>query len=74
MVDLVKVVALVLGVVIVSAGVVGLALGGTDLLYGSAREEEWVPTATLEPTRQASIPPIDATAPAEVKTATFALG
>jgi hypothetical protein len=74
MVDLVKVVALVLGVVIVGAGVVGLALGGTDSGSGSAGEEEAVPTTTPEPARQTLIPPIDATAAAEVKTATFALG
>jgi hypothetical protein len=68
---LIKTAVPILGVVVVAAGVLGLALtGGRALL----RSREARSTATPSPTRQAAIPHADPAAPGQVKTATFALG
>lgn len=64
--NLTNLAALILGVVIVGACAAGLTLGKPDLAP-AALEEQASPSPT-------ALPSIDVAAPAEVKTATFALG
>ena len=60
-----------LGILLVAAGVAGAVyFGGT--LFANSTEGEDVAVPAAVP--QAALPPIDAAAPAELETATFALG
>jgi hypothetical protein len=58
-------------------GVLALGLvGGLFLLLNPTEGDEnrMTTTVTTDPVAETTIPPIDATAPTEVETATFALG
>ena len=72
MADLIRVVAPVRRAVMVGAGVVGLVLAGLGMFFGLARRN--MLTQTMDAVPRAAIPPIDAAAPVETETATFALG
>jgi hypothetical protein len=71
MTGLAKVAIPALGVLLVVAGVAAaVAWGGTLFANSNEGEEAAVPAATP----RAAMPPIDAAAPTEIETATFALG
>ena len=72
MADLIKVVAPARRTVAVAAGVVGLVLAGLGIFFGLTRRN--MLTQTTDAVPRAAIPPIDAAAPVETETATFALG
>lgn len=61
----------IIGVVVVAAGVLGLALTGGGAFF---RSPEARSTETLGPTPQGAIPHADSATPGQVETATFALG
>ena len=72
---------LLLGLVLVTGCVAGLASGGPDPVYAPTKAvgtpvatADGVSAAAGAPSAGAAIPPIDAAAPAQVETATFALG
>ena len=73
MADLIRGVAPARGAVAVAAGVVGLVLAGLGIFFGLTRERNTM-TQTTDAVPRAAIPPIDAAAPVETETATFALG
>ena len=69
--SLAKIAIPALAVLLVAGGIAGAVyFGGTLFANSSEREDTVAPDSTLP----AAIPPIDAAAPAEVETATFALG
>lgn len=72
--DSLKAAAPMLVVVVVGLGIVGLALGGLGILSGSAKEMELLDDQAMVQDSNATIPAIDAAAPTETETATFALG
>lgn len=74
MTDLFKAGAPILGIVIVAVCAVGLALAWLGVIPGFAREEPTPDGEPIAPTSTAEILPMDASAPANTKTATFALG
>jgi hypothetical protein len=74
MTDLIKAVAPILGIVIVAVCAVGLALAWLGVLPGFAREEPTPDGEPMTPASTAEVLPMDANAPANTKTATFALG
>ncbi len=51
-----------------------VAFGGLSAPFVSSKVPEAEAVAEATPTHRATIPPIDAAAPAETETATFALG
>jgi hypothetical protein len=85
---LMKAGALILLLVVVGASIAGLALGGLGMFSGSTGERgtltpqtdmvaqetatSAIDTSALAP--ETAIPPVQASAPAQVETATFALG
>jgi hypothetical protein len=72
MADLIKATAPPLRIVVVGASVVGLVLGAIYL--GSAKERKAMTLTKASSVRKAVIPPIDASVPAKMETATFGLG
>jgi len=73
MANLIRVVAPARRIVMVGAGVVGLVLAGLGIFFGLTRERNTM-TQTMDAAPRAALPPIDAAAPVETETATFALG
>jgi hypothetical protein len=74
MADLFKALGPILGIVILAVCAVGLALAWLGVLPGFAREEPTPDGEPTAPTSTAESLPVDASAPANTKTATFALG
>ncbi len=63
-----------LGWTLVIGFVVALLVGGVVLLAGSLPGEDEEAAVATRPAARGEIPPIDAAAPADTETATFALG
>jgi hypothetical protein len=72
MADLIRVAIPARRTVMVGAGVVGLVLAGLGIYFGLTRRNMLTQTRSTAP--RAALPPIDAAAPVETETATFALG
>ena len=66
-----NVVAPVLGIVL---GLVVMGVGVGVVVFRSTGDRITSDPAVLEPTHTAAVPPIDASAPMDTETATFALG
>jgi hypothetical protein len=60
--------------VVLAIGLAGLILGGLGIFYARADDEKTGVAMTPQPTRQVTIPLIDAEVPTKVATASFALG
>jgi len=72
MADLLKATIPIPRMVVVGACFVGLVLGA--IFLGSTKERKTMTLTKTNPVPNATIPPIDASAPTETETATFALG
>jgi hypothetical protein len=60
--------------VVLAVCLAGLLLGGLGIFYALADDEKAGVAMTPRPAHRAAIPPIDAQAPTEIETASFALG
>ena len=74
MLDPVKVGGLMLGLVVVGALVLVIGLGRGEILSRSVKVDGTASPVMPELASSAAIPPLDAKAPGDVATATFALG
>jgi hypothetical protein len=72
MADLLKATTPTLRIVVVGVCFVGLVLGAIYL--GSTKERKAMTPPKTNPVPNATLPPIDASAPPKTETATFALG
>ena len=64
----------ILAIVVAGICVAGLALGGLSLFAGSSGKGDTLAAAPMDSLSEATIPPMDAAAPAKIETATFAMG
>jgi hypothetical protein len=74
MTGLAKAAVPVMGAVLVAAGIAAVILWGGKLFANTTTHQDQAVAADSASDPRAAIPPIDAAAPAETETATFALG
>ena len=72
--DVIRTIALIGTTLMAGIFAVALAFGGLGGPLVSSKVPDVEAVAEATPTHRATIPPIDAVAPAETETATFALG